>query len=69
MDGSYRWCITHNGYFDYHLGPTYMSEAVYNNKVAEAALAYLHKIITYDEWYNFMTKLIKERENEIFKTK
>lgn len=46
-----------------------MSEAVYNNKVAEAALAYLHKIITYDEWYNFMTKLIKERENEIFKTK
>lgn len=64
MDGSCRWCITHNGYFDYHLGPTYMNEAEYNNKVAEAALAYLHKIITYDEWYLTMAKLIERKRRE-----
>lgn len=47
-----------------------MSEAEYNNKVAEAAQAYLHHIITYDEWEQWMKKLIKEKENdEIFKVK
>lgn len=46
-----------------------MSEAEYNNKVAEAAQAYIHHIITYSEWEQWMKKLIKERENEIFKIK
>lgn len=46
-----------------------MTAAEYNNKVAEAALAYIHHLITYSEWELYMKKLIKERENEIFKTK
>ena len=41
-----------------------MSEAEYNNKVAEAALAYLHHIITYDEWELWMSLLIKNKEKE-----
>ena len=39
-----------------------MSEAEYNNKVAEAALPYLRHVISYNEWYDYMTKLIKEKE-------
>ncbi len=46
-----------------------MTAAEYNNKVAEAALALVNHLITYDEWESYMKKLIKERENEIFKTK
>lgn len=70
MDYSCKWRITHNEYYDYHLGPTYMSEAEYNNKVAEAALALINHLISYNEWEQWMKKLIKEKENnEIFKIK
>ena len=47
-----------------------MSEAEYNNKVAEAALALINHLISYNEWEQWMKKLIKEKENnEIFKIK
>lgn len=38
-----------------------MTQNEYNNKVAEAAQAYIHHIITYDEWYSWMKKLIEEK--------
>lgn len=40
-----------------------MTQNEYNNKVAEAALAYIHHLISYDEWRLWMQKLIEEKEN------
>lgn len=39
-----------------------MTQNEYNNKVAEAALALIHHLITYNEWEQWMKKLIKEKE-------
>lgn len=41
-----------------------MSESEYNNKVAEAVIAYVHHLISYKEWYDYMAKLIKEKETQ-----
>lgn len=49
-----------------------MTQNDYNDKVAEAALALVNHIISYSEWEQWMSLLIKEKEkteNEIFKTK
>jgi hypothetical protein len=40
-----------------------MSESEYNNKVAEAVIAYVHHLVSYKEWYDYMTKLIERRQN------
>lgn len=43
-----------------------MTQNEYNNKVAEAALAYIHHLISYDEWEKWMKRLIEEKtKNEI----
>jgi len=39
-----------------------MSESEYNSKVAAAVIAYVHHLISYKEWYDYMAKLIKEKE-------
>ena len=41
-----------------------MSESEYNQKVKAAADAYLNHIITFDEWYEYMKKLTKERKSK-----
>ena len=45
-----------------------MNEAEYHRNVKEAAIALVNGIISFNEWYNWMKKLIKEKENnEVFK--
>lgn len=39
-----------------------MTQNEYNNKVAAAALAFVNGIISYNEWYEWMKKLIEEKE-------
>ena len=42
-----------------------MTQNEYNNKVAEAVVALVNHIISYDEWEQWMKKLMEEKENEI----
>ena len=59
----YLCCITCIWHHVSYFGHTNMSESEYNKKVKAAADAYLNHIITFDEWYEYMKKLIEEKEN------
>lgn len=60
MDYSCKWRITHNGYYDSYIC---MNESEYNHKIAEVALALVNHIISYAEWEQWMSLLIKNKEN------
>lgn len=65
------WCITHNGYYDYYMGPTlYMNKRKeafkrYHSELKTANDAFIHHFISYEEWHDKLEQLIEELENTL----